>query len=160
MNKPRWCGPRRALPVHRVHGGPRRAAAGCARRGSARPRRRAMAGSGELAAAALRGTGSDGEGAGVLAPARRARCAPLRGQEAAVEAGARRGAAQRRRHNYGEGAHATERERANGKGTGRFLTSTRSSGGGPRCRRRCGSGDRRRRLELHGAAKAAALLGF
>ena len=83
---------------------------GCARRGSARPRRRAMAGSGELAAAALRDTGSDSEGTGVLATARRARCARLRGQEAAMEAGARGGAAQRRRRNYGEGAHATERE--------------------------------------------------
>jgi len=42
-------------------------------------------------------------------------------------------------------ARDRERERVNEKGTGRFLTSTRSSGGGPRCRRRCSSEDRRRR---------------
>jgi hypothetical protein len=41
----------------------------------------------------------------------------------------------------GEVAHVTERERTSGKGTGGFLTSTRSSGGGPRCRRRSGNED-------------------
>ena len=42
---------------------------GCARRGSARPRRRAMAASCELTVVALRCTGNRAEGTGVLAPA-------------------------------------------------------------------------------------------
>ena len=55
---------------------------GCARRGSARPRRRAMAGSGELAATATRGTGSRADGTGGLRVVRRGRCArrPRRGK--------------------------------------------------------------------------------
>jgi hypothetical protein len=121
-----------------VHGGPRPRWAG-ARGGGA------MAATLRLALTALRGTGGHVEGMGGMRTPGRARCARQRGSGVAVEAGARGGAAQRRRRNYGEGAHATERERANGRSTDGFLTSTRSSGGGPRCRRRCGSGDRRRR---------------
>ena len=63
-----WRGPRQDGAGPPVHGGLRPGGSG-ARRGSARPRRRAMAASCELTVVALRCTGNRAEGTGVLAPA-------------------------------------------------------------------------------------------
>jgi len=73
-----------------------------------------MAGLSELAAAAQRGMGSDAEGTGAQCGPRRGRRARLRGPGVSGKAGARGGAAQRRPHYSGEGAHAREIEREGG----------------------------------------------
>ena len=104
--------------------------------------------------AALWSTGNDGEGTGVLRGLRRARCARwLRGSRAG-EDGLCGGAARRRWRNCGEIIRVKGRERYGGKGTVGIPTSLQSSGNGFSSVRRVGARDRRRWLELLGAAMA------
>ena len=137
------CGPRwTAAGTGRV-----RAAAGLAAAAPWPASRRACS-------AALWSTGNNGEGTGVLRGLRRARCARwLRGSRAG-EDGLCGGAARRRWRNCGEIIRVKGRERYGGKGTVGIPTSLQCSGTGFSSVRRVGARDRRRWLELLGAAMA------
>ena len=124
-------------PVHRGPG----SRAGLAHGGGVVRSCGAMAAVLWLAVAALRGTRGRAEGTGVQRGSRRGRCARrLRVRGPGRKRSTRRGGSAAVACS-GEVAHVTERERTSEKGTGGFLTSTRSSGGGPRCRRRSGNED-------------------
>jgi len=119
----------------------------------------AMAAPARFAATARRGVGSRAEGTGAMRAPRRARCAGGLRERGTGASGSHDGAARRRPPNSGELVRAAERGREEEKGTGAILTLLRSSGTGFSSVRRVGATDRRRWLELPGAAMAAAWRG-